>query len=89
MSPFTQARNKPALDALEMNAPDRAALRLTQFSHGGGCGCKIASTVLQEIPGKKLPGFVPQELLVGVGDGSLIPHIAVQRPNHERSRARC
>ena len=25
------------------------ALRLTQFSHGGGCGCKIAPNVLQEI----------------------------------------
>jgi len=24
-------------------------IRLTQFSHGGGCGCKIALTVLQDI----------------------------------------
>jgi len=35
-----------------MNAPDRAALRLTQFSHGGGCGCKIAPAALQEIIAK-------------------------------------
>ena len=49
-----------------MNAPDRAALRLTQFSHGGGCGCKIAPAVLQEIIAKKLPGIVPRELLVGI-----------------------
>jgi selenide,water dikinase len=30
-----------------MNAPER--IRLTQFSHGGGCGCKIAPAVLSEI----------------------------------------
>ena len=30
-----------------MNAPER--IRLTEFSHGGGCGCKIAPAVLSEI----------------------------------------
>ena len=30
-----------------MNAPE--PVRLTQFSHGGGCGCKIAPAVLREI----------------------------------------
>src|SRR5215212_4860779 len=30
-----------------MNAPEK--IRLTQFSHGGGCGCKIAPAVLSEI----------------------------------------
>ncbi|HEX5862934.1 MAG TPA: selenide, water dikinase SelD [Casimicrobiaceae bacterium] len=54
------------MDALERNAPDRAALRLTQFGHGGGCGCKIAPAVLQEILAKTAPGLVPRELLVGV-----------------------
>jgi selenide,water dikinase len=49
-----------------MNAPDRAALRLTQFSHGGGCGCKIAPAVLQEIIARTAPGIVPRELLVGI-----------------------
>ena len=49
-----------------MNAPDRAALRLTQFSHGGGCGCKIAPAVLQEIIARTVPGIVPRELLVGI-----------------------
>ncbi len=49
-----------------MNAPDRAVLRLTQFSHGGGCGCKVAPSVLQEILAKTAPGLVPKELLVGV-----------------------
>jgi selenide,water dikinase len=49
-----------------MNAPDRAALRLTQFSHGGGCGCKVAPAVLQEIIARTVPGMVPRELLVGI-----------------------
>ena len=32
----------PRRSVLAMNAPDRDAARLTSFSHGGGCGCKIA-----------------------------------------------
>ena len=42
--------------------------RLTSLSHGGGCGCKIAPAVLQEIlagkAGSCLP--LPKELLVGI-----------------------
>ena len=49
-----------------MNAPDRVAIRLTQFSHGGGCGCKIAPAALSQILAKAAPGRVPPELLVGV-----------------------
>src|SRR6266571_4475120 len=49
-----------------MNAPDSMPLRLTSFSHGGGCGCKIAPGVLQEIIAKSQPGFLPKELLVGI-----------------------
>ena len=49
-----------------MNAPDRAALRLTQFSHGGGCGCKVAPALLRELIAKEKPGLVPKELLVGI-----------------------
>src|SRR5215831_7919417 len=48
-----------------MNAPDRAALRLTAFSHGGGCGCKVAPGVLRELLRSAAPGLVPRELLVG------------------------
>ncbi|HZN46997.1 MAG TPA: selenide, water dikinase SelD [Ramlibacter sp.] len=42
------------------------ALRLTSFSHGGGCGCKIAPGVLSEIlrGSAKMP--MPKELLVGI-----------------------
>jgi selenide, water dikinase len=49
-----------------MNAPNDLKLKLTSFSHGGGCGCKIAPGVLAEIL-KKSSGFpVPKELLVGI-----------------------
>ncbi len=41
-------------------------LRLTSFSHGGGCGCKIAPGILADIL-KKSSGFpVPKELMVGI-----------------------
>ena len=42
------------------------AIKLTSFSHGGGCGCKIAPGVLAEIL-KNATGFpVPKELMVGI-----------------------
>lgn len=42
------------------------AIRLTEFSHGGGCGCKIAPGVLSQIL-KGTGGFpLPKELLVGI-----------------------
>ena len=48
-----------------MNAPDPVPIKLTSFSHGGGCGCKIAPGVLQEILGKS-GASVPASLLVGI-----------------------
>ena len=50
-----------------MNAPvSPGPVRLTSFSHGGGCGCKIAPGVLADIlrNTNKLP--VPPQLLVGI-----------------------
>jgi selenide, water dikinase len=41
-------------------------VKLTQFSHGGGCGCKIAPGVLEQILSKSAPGLVPRQLLVGI-----------------------
>jgi len=41
-------------------------VRLTQFSHGGGCGCKIAPGVLEQILARGAPGIVPKDLLVGI-----------------------
>jgi selenide,water dikinase len=46
-----------------MNAPER--IRLTEFSHGGGCGCKIAPGILSEILAAAPKGAVFAELLVG------------------------
>ena len=52
------------------NAPSQPlaapALRLTSFSHGGGCGCKIAPGVLSEILRNSGTGLIPKELLVGI-----------------------
>src|SRR3982074_389296 len=46
-----------------MNAPEK--IRPTQFSHGGGCGCKIAPAVLSEILAATPIRGLPKELLVG------------------------
>src|SRR5512134_3680297 len=46
-----------------MNAPEK--IRLTEFSHGGGCGCKIAPAVLSEILATAPKGSIFSELLVG------------------------
>jgi selenide, water dikinase len=46
------------MDALEK-------IRLTELSHGGGCGCKIAPAVLSEILSSAPLGALPQALLVG------------------------
>jgi selenide,water dikinase len=49
-----------------MTTPGDTPIRLTSFSHGGGCGCKIAPGVLADIL-KRSSGFpVPKELLVGI-----------------------
>jgi len=46
-----------------MNAPER--IRLTEFSHGGGCGCKMAPAVLAEMLASAPIRNLPAELLVG------------------------
>ncbi|MFN3984180.1 MAG: selenide, water dikinase SelD [Rhodocyclaceae bacterium] len=40
-------------------------IKLTRFSHGGGCGCKIAPSVLQTLLASAPPGLMPADLLVG------------------------
>ncbi|HYL25504.1 MAG TPA: selenide, water dikinase SelD, partial [Burkholderiales bacterium] len=47
-----------------MNAPEK--IRLTEYSHGGGCGCKIAPAVLSEILAATPIRGLPKELLVGL-----------------------
>jgi len=40
-------------------------IRLTEFSHGGGCGCKIAPALLSEILASTPIRGLPKEMLVG------------------------
>ena len=49
-----------------MNVAGAPPLRLTQFSHGGGCGCKIAPALLQQIIAKAGASSIPKALLVGI-----------------------
>jgi selenide, water dikinase len=50
-----------------MNAPvSPGPLRLTSFSHGGGCGCKIAPGLLADILKNNARMPVPPQLLVGI-----------------------
>ncbi len=59
-----------------------ATVRLTQFSHGGGCGCKIAPGVLREILAERAPGILPTQLLVGIETSD---DAAVYRLNDEQA----
>jgi selenide,water dikinase len=61
------------------------AVQLTRFSHGGGCGCKIAPGVLSEILARSAPalaGVVPPELIVGIETSD---DAAVWRLNDEQA----
>ncbi|UXZ53567.1 selenide, water dikinase SelD [Halomonas sp. 7T] len=42
-----------------------STIRLTQYSHGAGCGCKIAPDVLDSILAKAGPGACNKRLIVG------------------------
>jgi selenide,water dikinase len=64
-----------------MNAPEK--IRLTEFSHGGGCGCKIAPAVLSEILASSgMKGALPKDLLVGTETSD---DAAVYRLNAEQA----
>lgn len=52
------------------NPPDpRDAPRLTSLAHGGGCGCKLAPAVLQELIARVPAVPIPPHLLVGLETG--------------------
>ena len=63
-----------------------APIRLTQFSHGGGCGCKISPTVLREIlsdtPFTSHLAAAYPNLMVGIEHGD---DAAVYRLNDEQA----
>src|SRR5215475_8099283 len=49
-----------------MNIQD---LRLTSLAHGGGCGCKLAPSVLQQLLGRQPAARPFAQLLVGTETG--------------------
>ena len=57
-------------------------IALTSFSHGGGCGCKIAPGLLSEILARAPQGLVPPQLLVGTETSD---DAAVYRLNDEQA----
>jgi selenide,water dikinase len=72
--------NAPALPAHAAHA-----IRLTEFSHGGGCGCKIAPAVLSEILASTPIRGLPKDLLVGTETAD---DAAVYRLNDEAGARR-
>ena len=51
------------------NPGEVSTLRLTSLSHGGGCGCKLAPAVLEQIIAKaagSAASIIPPQLLVGI-----------------------
>ncbi|MES2743443.1 MAG: selenide, water dikinase SelD [Pseudomonadota bacterium] len=65
-----------------MSTAASEAIKLTSFSHGGGCGCKIAPGVLAAIL-KNSAGFpLPKELMVGIETAD---DAAVYRLNDEQA----
>src|SRR6187402_1734571 len=44
---------------------DTIDIKLTQFSHGAGCGCKISPAILDKILHSPLPAMQDPRLLVG------------------------
>src|SRR6266478_7823465 len=51
---------------MPMSSTDVTPLRLTSLSHGGGCGCKIAPALLEQIVARSAGGLIPKDLLVGI-----------------------
>ena len=65
-----------------MNAPESTIPRLTSLAHGGGCGCKLAPGVLENILANTAKGLVPKDLLVGIETSD---DAAVYRINAEQA----
>lgn len=63
-------------------SPAESPVRLTQFSHGGGCGCKIAPAVLSRLLAESPFKSFPADLLVGTETSD---DAAVYRLNDEQA----
>ena len=69
-------------DTLPIPSPEAAPLRLTEFSHGGGCSCKIAPAVLSRLLAETPARIIPADLLVGTETSD---DAAVYRLNDEQA----
>jgi selenide, water dikinase len=58
-----------------------AAVRLTQYAHGGGCACKIPPGELEEAVARLIPEHQSADLLIGVehGDDAAVVRISADR----------
>lgn len=57
-------------------------IKLTQFSHGGGCGCKIAPGILSQLLANSPIKIMPEALMVGIETSD---DAAVYRLNDEQA----
>ncbi|TIT53270.1 MAG: selenide, water dikinase SelD, partial [Mesorhizobium sp.] len=55
--------------ALAPKVADAPVLRLTSLAHGGGCGCKLAPSVLQQLLADQVEVSPFRQLLVGTETG--------------------
>ena len=55
--------------ALSTEFADAPAVRLTSLAHGGGCGCKLAPSVLQQLLADQPETSLYRQLLVGTETG--------------------
>src|SRR3954464_5291380 len=65
-----------------MSTSPEQKIKLTSFSHGGGCGCKIAPGVLADILKNSNNFPVPKELMVGIETAD---DAAVYKLNNEQA----
>ena len=53
------------MDTTETRKPQDKIIRMTEYSHGAGCGCKIAPKMLEDILKTEMPLQAYPQLLVG------------------------
>ena len=61
----TQKESTAAKASLDKSLGHTETIRLTEYSHGAGCGCKISPKLLADILKTDMPSMVYPQLLVG------------------------
>jgi len=52
------------------SVPKLADVKMTEYSHGAGCGCKISPAVLDVMLQSNIPAMIDESLLVGNNTGN-------------------